>query len=80
MLCSIYDGLLYKNGYFPVFISFQANFHCVKSVCIRSFYGPYFPALGLNTQNKYTVQMQENTAQKTPNKNAVFSFLKTLIF
>ena len=23
---------------------------CVKSVCIRSFCGPYFPALGLNTE------------------------------
>ena len=26
-----------------------AFFHCVKSVCIRSFYGPYFPAFGLHT-------------------------------
>ena len=25
------------------------NKHCVKSVCIRSFSGPYFPAFGLNT-------------------------------
>ena len=28
--------------------------HCVKSVRIRSFFGPYFPALGLNTnEGKY---------------------------
>ena len=28
-------------------------FHCVKSARIRSYSGPYFPALGLNTdQNK----------------------------
>ena len=24
--------------------------HCVKSVPIRSYSGPYFPSLGLNTQ------------------------------
>ena len=23
--------------------------HCMKSVCIRSYSGPYFPAFGLNT-------------------------------
>ena len=27
--------------------------HCVKSVCIQSFSGPYFPAFGLNTE-RYT--------------------------
>ena len=26
--------------------------HCVKSVRIRSFSGPYFPAFGLNTDQK----------------------------
>ena len=26
---------------------------CTKSVCIRSFSGPYFPALGLNTAIYY---------------------------
>ena len=23
--------------------------HCIKSVCIESYSGPYFPALGMNT-------------------------------
>ena len=27
-----------------------SHFHCVKSVRIRSFSGPYFPAFGLNTE------------------------------
>ena len=42
--------------------------HCLKSVRIRSFSGPYFPAFGLNTE-RYSVSlpsvpMQENTDQK----------------
>ena len=27
-----------------------ASCHCVKSVGIRSFSGPYFPAFGMNTE------------------------------
>ena len=37
--------------------------HCVKSVRIRSFSGPHFPAFGLNTE-RYSVHMRENTYQK----------------
>ena len=37
--------------------------HCVKSVLIRSFSGPYFPAFGLNTE-RYSVQIRENTDKK----------------
>ena len=36
--------------------------HCLKSVRIRQFSGPYFPAFGLNTE--YSVRMRENTEQK----------------
>ena len=40
----------------------------VKSVRIRCFSGPYFPAFGLNTEiyckSLYSVQMRENTDQK----------------
>ena len=32
------------------------NIHCVKSVRIRSFSGPYFPAFGLNTE-RYSVSL-----------------------
>ena len=31
---------------------FEIAFHCMKSVCIRSFSGRYFPAFGLNTDQK----------------------------
>ena len=27
-----------------------SHLHCIKSVCIRSFSGPYFPAHGLNAE------------------------------
>ena len=33
------------------------HLHCVKSVCIRSFSGPYFPTFGLNT-NKYSLSLR----------------------
>ena len=33
-------------------IEILANAHCVKSVRIRSFTGPYFPGFGLNTDQK----------------------------
>ena len=38
-------------------------YDCLKSVRIWSFSGPYFPAFGL----PYSVRMQENKDQKTPN-------------
>ena len=46
--------------------------HCVKSVRIRSYSGPYFPTFGLNTErygvslrsiSPYSVQMLENADQ-----------------
>ena len=46
--------------------------HCVKSVRIRSYSGPYFPGFGLNTErykvsqrsiSPYSVRMWENTDQ-----------------
>ena len=51
---------------------FQPPYHCVKSVCIWSFSGPYFPALGLNT-GRYGVffciqpQCGKTRTRKTPN-------------
>ena len=46
--------------------------HCVKTVRIRSFSGPYFPAFGLNTE-KYGVSLRvqsecgKKQTRKTPN-------------
>ena len=37
----------------------------MKSVRIQSFFGPHFPAFGLNTDiSPYSIQMRENTDQK----------------
>ena len=41
--------------------------HCVKSVRIRSYSGPHFPAFGLNTErygiSPHSVRMRENADQ-----------------
>ena len=55
--------------------------HCLKSVRIRSFSGPYFPAFGLNTE-RYSVSlpsvpMRENTDQKNSEYE---QFLRSAIF
>ena len=44
----------------------EKDFHCAKGVCIQSFSGPHFPAIGLNTGSKspYSVRMQENPDKK----------------
>ena len=38
------------NWYYVWINNIWWKYHCVKSVGIRSFSGPYFPALGLNTE------------------------------
>ena len=56
-------------------LDFRGNengYHCVKSVHIRSFSGPYFPAFGLNTE-RYGVSLPIQSecgkirTRKTPN-------------
>ena len=48
------------------------DWHCVKSIRIRSFSGPYFPAFGLNTE-RYEVSFhiqsdyEKIRTRKTPN-------------
>ena len=44
-----------RNGLF-YFQTCYHNLHCVKSVHIRSYSGPYFPAFGLNTE-RYGVSL-----------------------
>ena len=47
------------NGYLVtgnVSKTFSNQLHCVKSVRILSYSGPYFPAFGLNTE-KYSVSL-----------------------
>ena len=54
------------------------HFHFVKSVGIRSFSGPYFPAFGLNTE-RYSVSLHIQSkcgkirTKKTPNTNTFYT-------
>ena len=55
--------------------------HCVKSVFIRSFSGPYIPVFGLNTE-RYSISLRirskrgKTQARKTPNMDSeMLSFL-----
>ena len=55
-----------------VFINTDSHSHCVKSVRIRIFAGPYFPVFGLNTET-YGVSLPIQSecgkirTRKTPN-------------
>ena len=57
--------------------------HCVNGVRIRSFSGPYFPALGLNTE-RYRVCLHIQSecgkirTKKTPNKDTFHAVMFSL--
>ena len=59
--------------------------HCVKSVPIWSFSGPYFLAFGLNTE-RYSVSLRIQSecgkmrTRKTSNKDTFHAVMVTLIF
>ena len=74
------------NHFAPIPLShLWYNFnHCVKSVHIRSYSGPYFPAFGLNMDrysvlriSPYSVRMRENTDQ---NNSEYGHFLRSEYF
>ena len=56
------------------------NINCVESVRIRSFSGPYFPALGLNTE-RYGVSLRIQSEyrkiriRKTPNMDTFYAVI-----
>ena len=60
-----------------------SNTHCVKSVRIRSFSSPYFPAFGLNTE-RYGVSLRIQSecgkirTRKTPNTDTFHAVTKTV--
>ena len=66
-----------KINLFSVNVPFKImrkHSHCVKSVRIRSYSGPYFPAFGLNAERSpYSVQMQEKTDQNNSEYRGHFS-------
>ena len=64
-----YYAFVFKTLWRPILLKVL---HCVKSVCIRNFSGPYFPVFGLNTE-KYEVSLRiqsecgKTRTRKTPN-------------
>ena len=67
--------------YFYFYYTKRFNFHCVKSVRIRSFSGPYFPAFGVNTERIQSEYAKKRT-RKTPNTDnfqAVFTIFLPLV-
>ena len=64
-------------------IKFICHKHCVKSVCIRSYSGPYFPAYGPNTE-RYGVSLRIHSecgkiwTRITPNTDTFYA-VHTLI-
>ena len=55
--------------------SYLHNCHCLKSVCIRSFPGPFFPAFGLNTERYgvWNAECGKIRTSKTPNRDTFHS-------
>ena len=54
-------------------------YNCVNSVFIRSFSGPYFPALGLNWDTKYLSVFTPNAGKHGPEKLRIRT-VKSIIF
>ena len=53
-------------GYIQALTNLLFITNCVKSVCIRSFSGPFFPAFGLNTP--YLFFFSPNAGKYGPEK------------
>ena len=64
-----------------IFLADDEREHSVKSVCIRSYSGPHFPAFGLNTE-RYGVSLRiQSKCRKmwtriTPNRDAFYTVKK----
>ena len=61
----------------------KSTVHCVKSVCIRSFSGQYFPAFRLNTERHgASLRIQSKCwkirTRKTPNMDTFHALLRML--
>ena len=60
---------------------FRRSFPCVKSIRVRSFFGPYFPEFGLNTK-RYGVSLRiqfeygKIRSRKTPNTDTFHAVFK----
>ena len=67
-----------KAEYFGIFVNKDKPHHCVKSVRIQSFSGPYFAISGLNTE-RYSVPFRIQSEcgkiriRKTPNTGTFYA-------
>ena len=65
-----------------IIISFSFILHCVKSVLIRRYSGPHFPAFGLDTE-RYSISLLiqfkygKMRTRITPNTNTFYAVLLT---
>ena len=61
---------------------YNESMHCLKSVRIRSYSGPYFPAFGLNTE-RYSVSLRTQSecgkiwTRITPNADTFYAVMRT---
>ena len=94
----IYKGYLLHSRALSVINSFETRLkandeivmvrllgiHCVKSVRIRSFSGPYFPKFGLNTE-RYGVSQRiqpecgKIRTRKSPNTNTFYAVIAEML-
>ena len=59
-----------------IFIGFSWRYHCVRSLRIRNYFGPHFPAFGQNTE-RYGVFSFQRT-KVTPNTDTFHAVCYTL--
>ena len=75
-----YSNLNTGNSVFLNKDNFSRDMHCVKSVRIRIFIGPYFPAFGLNTE-RYSVSLciqsecGKMQTRKTPDTDTFYAVM-----
>ena len=74
--------MLLKLVYFKFY---RYDLHCVKSVCIRSFYGTYFSSVGLNTDRcssalRLQSECGKTRTRKTPNTSNFYAVLLMFSF
>ena len=86
--CNWTNGLvssfLGSHKLFPTFIFYMFQMHCVKSVRIRSYSGPYFLAFGLNKERDsvyFRIQFEcgKLRTRVTPNTDTFCAVLVTII-
>ena len=66
-------ALIFKGNYMLKLKRKRKKTHCVKSVRIRNYSGPYFPAFGLNTERYTQSECGKTRIRITPNKDTLYA-------